>query len=41
MIKKYKQYIKETIDYSEVDPWGEEEILKNYGVIIINFQMII
>jgi hypothetical protein len=25
MIKKYKQYIKETIDYSEVDPWGEED----------------
>lgn len=23
MIKKYKQYIKE--DYSEVDPWGEED----------------
>src|SRR5574343_701975 len=25
MVKKYKQYIKETIDYSEVDPWGEED----------------
>ena len=25
MIKKYKQYIKEKIDYSEVDPWGEED----------------
>jgi hypothetical protein len=25
MIKKYKQYIKETIDYSEIDPWGEED----------------
>jgi len=25
MIKKYKQYIKEDIDYSEVDPWGEED----------------
>ena len=25
MIKKYKQYIKEEIDYSEVDPWGEED----------------
>ena len=25
MIKKYNQYIKETIDYSDVDPWGEED----------------
>jgi hypothetical protein len=25
MIKKYKQYIKEDIDYSDIDPWGEEE----------------
>ena len=25
MIKKYKQYIKEDIDYSDIDPWGEED----------------
>jgi Leucine-rich repeat (LRR) protein len=25
MIKKYKQYIKESIDYSDIDPWGEED----------------
>jgi Leucine-rich repeat (LRR) protein len=25
MIKKYKQYIKETIDHSDIDPWGEED----------------
>jgi hypothetical protein len=25
MIKKYKQYIKENIDYSDIDPWGEED----------------
>ena len=25
MIKKYKQYIKETIDHSNIDPWGEED----------------
>jgi hypothetical protein len=24
-IKKYKQYIKEDINYSEVEPWGEED----------------
>jgi len=24
MIKKYNQYIKEDIDYSNIDPWGEE-----------------
>jgi Leucine-rich repeat (LRR) protein len=25
MIKKYKQYIKESIDRSDIDPWGEED----------------
>src|SRR5574343_867786 len=25
MIKKYNQYIKEDIDYSDIDPWGEED----------------
>src|SRR5574343_518496 len=25
MIKKYKQYIKEDIDHSDIDPWGEED----------------
>ena len=24
MIKKYKQYLKENIDYSDIDPYGEE-----------------
>ena len=25
MIKKYNQYIKENIDHSDIDPWGEED----------------
>ena len=25
MIKKYNQYIKEDIDHSDIDPWGEED----------------
>jgi Leucine-rich repeat (LRR) protein len=29
MIKKYKQYIKETIDHSDIDPWGEEDWEEN------------
>lgn len=41
MIKKYNQYIKEDIDYSNIDPWGEEYWLNFSSMMLKNLNGVV